>query len=268
MADGDGLRTRDLRLAYDRLVVIEQLSLALPTGKITALVGPNGCGKSTLLRALARLLKPAGGVVFLDGAQVAHMPTRALARKLGILPQSPVAPEGLSVKDLVAQGRYPYQGFLDGWSREDEASVEDAMRATGIADVASRPVETLSGGQRQRAWVAMTLAQRTEYLLLDEPTTYLDMQHQVEVLDLLYELNRERGCTVVMVLHDLNHAARSADHLVALRNGVVYVEGAPSAVVEREMIRAVFGVECHVMPDPLTGAPFCIPIGRHHARPD
>jgi len=256
------LSTRRLTLAYDGASIIMNLDLAIPAGKITTLVGPNGCGKSTLLRGLARLLKPRTGTVYLDGADIFKLSTKAVAKRLGILPQGPVAPEGLTVRDLVAQGRYPYQNWLQQWSKEDERLVEQALATTGMTPLADRALDTLSGGQRQRAWIAMALAQDTEILLLDEPTTFLDLAHQVEVLDLLYELNQTEGRTIVMVLHDLNQACRYADYLVAVREGQVWAEGVPAQVMTEAMVRQVFGLECRIVTDPVAGSPMCVPLGR------
>ncbi|MCS6828844.1 MAG: ABC transporter ATP-binding protein, partial [Caldilinea sp.] len=233
------LKARDLTLAYDKTVIIEALGLTIPGGKITALVGPNGCGKSTLLRGLARLLKPRGGAVLLNGQDIHRLPTRDLAKQLGILPQGPVAPEGLTVRELVAQGRYPHQSWLQQWAAEDEAAVNKALEITGMMALADRPVDALSGGQRQRAWIAMTLAQETAIILLDEPTTFLDLAHQIEVLHLLERLNREEGRTIVMVVHDLNHATRHAQHIVALRNGRIVAGGDPRTVVTPALLREV-----------------------------
>ncbi len=256
------LSTRRLTLAYDGASIIMNLDLAIPAGKITTLVGPNGCGKSTLLRGLARLLKPRTGRVYLDGADIFKLSTKAVAKRLGILPQGPVAPEGLTVRDLVAQGRYPYQNWLQQWSKEDERLVEQALATTGMTPLADRALDTLSGGQRQRAWIAMALAQDTEILLLDEPTTFLDLAHQVEVLDLLYELNQTEGRTIVMVLHDLNQACRYADYLVAVREGQVWAEGVPAQVMTEAIVREVFGLECRIVTDPVAGSPMCVPLGR------
>ena len=259
------LQAEQIHLAYDGKSIIESLDLQIPPGQITALVGPNGCGKSTLLRGLARLLKPHTGSVFLDGKAIHALSTKDVARQIGILPQSPVAPEGLTVHELVAQGRYPHQGWLQQWSAEDERVVRDALAITNMRDFADRPLDTLSGGQRQRAWIAMSLAQQTEILLLDEPTTFLDLAYQLEVLDLLLDLN-EQGRTIVMVLHDLNQACRYADHLVAMRQGEIVAQGAPSLIVDEALIREVFQMECHVTVDPITGTPLCVPIGRKHRK--
>ncbi len=259
------LRAERLTLSYDTVPVISGLSLTLPRGKITALVGPNGSGKSTLLRGFARLLKPKGGAVYLDGQSILRLPTREVAKELGLLPQGPVAPAGLTVEDLAARGRYPHQSWLRQWSRADEEAVERALLATAMAELRDRPVDELSGGQRQRAWIAMALAQETEIMLLDEPTTFLDLAHQVEVLDLLQELNRNEGRTIVLVLHDLNQACRYADHLIALRGGRISAEGPPGEVVTEELVRAVFGLDCRVIEDPVSGTPLCIPLVRHHA---
>jgi iron complex transport system ATP-binding protein len=259
------LQAQQIHLAYDGKSIIEALDLQVPPGQITALVGPNGCGKSTLLRGLSRLLKPRDGSVYLDGKAIHALSTKDVARQIGILPQSPVAPEGLTVHELVAQGRYPHQGWLQQWSTEDERIVRDALAITTMTDFSDRPLDTLSGGQRQRAWIAMSLAQQTEILLLDEPTTFLDLAYQLEVLDLLHDLN-EQGRTIVMVLHDLNQACRYADHLVAMRQGAIVAQGAPSLIVDAALIRDVFGMECHVAVDPITGTPLCVPIGRKHRK--
>jgi iron complex transport system ATP-binding protein len=256
------LTTRKLTLAYDGNVIIQGLDLAIPQGQITTLVGPNGCGKSTLLRGMARLLKPKEGVVYLEGDAIAHLPTKELAKRLGILPQSPTAPEGLTVRELVAQGRYPHQNWLQQWSKEDELKVEEAIATTHLHEFANRPLDTLSGGQRQRAWIAMALAQDTDILLLDEPTTYLDLAHQIEVLDLLHDLNTQQGKTVIMVLHDLNQACRYADQIVALRSGMVYAQGQPQAVMTETLVREVFGLDSRIIRDPVVGTPLCIPISR------
>jgi iron complex transport system ATP-binding protein len=256
------LRADRVSLAYDGDPVVHELTLAIPDGRITALVGPNACGKSTLLRGLARLLKPRSGAVFLDGQEIHRYPTRQVALRLGLLPQAPAAPEGLTVEDLVARGRYPHQSWLRQWSAEDEQVVERCLRLTGTDALRERPVDELSGGQRQRAWIAMALAQDTGVMLLDEPTTYLDLAHQVEVLDLLAELNEIEGRTIVLVLHDLNQAARYADHLVAMREGRIRVVGRPVDVVTERMVAEVFGIECRVVPDPVTGTPLVIPRAR------
>ncbi|MBD1837884.1 ABC transporter ATP-binding protein [Coleofasciculus sp. FACHB-64] len=256
------LSTRRLTLAYEGVPIIKNLDLAIPEGKITALVGANGCGKSTLLRGLARLLKPQNGTVYLDAADLFKLSTKEVAKQLGILPQEPVAPEGLTVRDLVALGRYPYQNWLQQWSKEDERLVALAFATTGMTELAERSLDTLSGGQRQRAWIAMALAQDTEILLLDEPTTFLDLAHQIEVLDLLLELNQTQGRTLVMVLHDLNQACRYADYLVAVKEGCVYAHGTPMQVMTEEMVREVFGLGCRIVEDPVAGTPMCIPLGR------
>lgn len=255
------LHTEQLTLAYDQATIIKALDVSIPSGQITALVGPNGCGKSTLLRGLARLLPPRAGAAFLDGKAIQRIPTRELARQLGILPQNPLAPEGLTVRELVAQGRFPHQSWLRQWSAADEAAVNRALALTGTAALAERPIDALSGGQRQRAWIAMTLAQETSCILLDEPTTFLDLAHQIEVLQLLERLNREEGRTIVMVVHDLNHATRYAHHVVALRDGTVVAAGPPAEIVTPALLRAVFGVEGAVVPDPRSGLPLCIAYG-------
>lgn len=258
------LQAEALTLAYDEAnLVIRELDLKVPSGKITALVGPNGCGKSTLLRGLSRLLKPRTGAVHLDGKSIHQIPTKELAKQIGILPQSPSAPEGLTVHELVAQGRYPHQGWFQQWSEEDERVTAEAMHITNMTQYADRPLDMLSGGQRQRAWIAMALAQETEILLLDEPTTFLDLAYQVEVLDLLHELN-ENGRTVVMVLHDLNQACRYANQIVALKDGQVYTQGAPWQVITEKMVKEVFRLEARIIPDLVTGTPMCVPAGKVH----
>ncbi|HEY9620532.1 MAG TPA: ABC transporter ATP-binding protein [Crinalium sp.] len=256
------LSTRKLTLAYDRTTIIRDLNLEIPAQKITALVGANGCGKSTLLKGLARLLQPQGGTVYLDGMAIAKLSTKDVAKRLGMLPQNPFTPEGLTVRELVAQGRYPHQRWLQQWSKEDEQFTEQALTITGMTELGDRPLDTLSGGQRQRAWIAMALAQNTEILLLDEPTTFLDLAHQIEVLDLLYELNQTQGRTIVMVLHDLNQACRYADYLVAMNQGTIFAQGIPSDVMTETMVQSVFGIRNRIVPDPVTGTPMCIPISQ------
>ena len=266
MTDTHSLEIRGVTLGYADRTVVDDLDLALAPGRITCIVGANACGKSTVLRSMARLLKPRGGQVVLDGRDLHSMPTKQVARTLGLLPQSPVAPEGIVVADLVARGRHPHQGALARWTREDDEAVAEALELTGTAELAERSVDELSGGQRQRVWIAMVLAQQTDLLLLDEPTTFLDVAHQVEVLDLLTDLNRARGTTIAMVLHDLNLAARYADRLVALRAGSLHAAGDPAEVLTADVVRDVFGMESQVVPDPVSGRPIVLPIGRHHVR--
>ncbi|GAA1182386.1 ABC transporter ATP-binding protein [Streptomyces hebeiensis] len=253
------LRAQGLTLAYEDRTVVSDLDLAVPDGRVTVIVGPNACGKSTTLRALGRLLRPRSGSVLLDGTELAKIPTKRIARSIGLLPQSPVAPEAITVADLVSRGRQPHQRWWQQWSEEDERAVRDAMARTDVTALADRSVDELSGGQRQRVWIAMALAQETDLLLLDEPTTFLDIAHQVEVLDLVRRLNHEQGRTVVIVLHDLNQAARYADHLVAMKAGRVVAEGPPADVVTAELVREVFGLESIVVPDPVTGSPLVVP---------
>jgi iron complex transport system ATP-binding protein len=258
------LTVRSLHLAYDGRPIVTDLDLAVPPGRVTAIVGANACGKSTLLRALARLLTPRRGTVELDGRALQSIPTRELAQRLGILPQGPVTPEGMTVLDLVNRGRSPHQTWWRQWSRADELAVHAALAATGMAGLADRPVDELSGGQRQRAWIAMAVAQGTPVLLLDEPTTYLDLAHQIDVLDLVTDLNRNERRTVVMVLHDLNQACRYADHIIAMKSGRVVAEGAPAEVITAGTVEEVFGLRCQVTEDPISGTPLVIPMGRHH----
>nr|WGD71844.1 ABC transporter ATP-binding protein [Bacillus subtilis]WGD75477.1 ABC transporter ATP-binding protein [Bacillus subtilis] len=256
------ISTETLSLGYGDAVIIDELNLTIPKGEITVFIGGNGRGKSTLLRSLARLMKPRGGSVSLEGRAIAKLPTKEVAKELAILPQGPSAPEGLTVHQLVKQGRYPYQNWLKQWSKEDEEAVERALKATKLEDMADRAVDSLSGGQRQRAWIAMTLAQETDIILLDEPTTYLDMTHQIEILDLLFELNEKEDRTIVMVLHDLNLACRYAHHLVAIKDKQIYAEGRPEEVITCDLVQNVFSMNCQVTQDPLFGTPLCIPHGR------
>ncbi|WP_026553451.1 ABC transporter ATP-binding protein [Arthrobacter sp. H20] len=258
------LAASELTLAYDDRTVVQDLTIELLTGKVTVIVGPNACGKSTLLRGLARLLKPTAGVVSLDGKDIHSLSTRAVARTLGLLPQTPVAPDGITVADLVGRGRYPHQGWFRQWTDDDDAAVASALEATDTLELVDRFVDELSGGQRQRVWIAMALAQQTDILLLDEPTTFLDVTHQVEVLDLITDLNRRDGTTVAIVLHDLDLAARYADHLIAMKDGRIAAQGRPANVVTEETVTSVFGLQCRVIPDPVSGTPMVVPVGRHH----
>ncbi|MDF2669900.1 MAG: transporter [Paenibacillus sp.] len=256
------LETKQLSLSYGSSTIIDQLSFSVPKEQITVFIGSNGCGKSTLLRSMARLLKPSKGEVILDGKQISELSTKEVARRLAILPQGPIAPEGLTVFQLVKQGRYPYQNWLKQWSEEDERMVMQAMLATNTIELMDQSVDSLSGGQRQRAWIAMTLAQGTQTLLLDEPTTYLDMAHQIDILDLLFEQNEKVKTTVVMVLHDLNLACRYAHHIVAIKDRTIYAQGKPEEVIHSQLVKDVFGMECKVIPDPFFGTPMCIPKGK------
>jgi iron complex transport system ATP-binding protein len=260
------LTAESVTLAYDRRVIAEDLSVAVPDHSFTVIVGPNACGKSTLLRALSRLLKPTSGQVLLDGRAIGTLPAKAVARTLGLLPQSPVAPDGITVAGLVSRGRYPHQGLLRQWSAEDERVVAESMAATGVAALADRYVDELSGGQRQRVWIAMALAQQTPLLLLDEPTTYLDIQHQIDVLDLCAELHEQRGRTLVAVLHDLNQAARYATHLIAMRDGRIEAQGPPGEIITADLVERVFGVRCRIIEDPESGTPLVVPAARRPTR--
>jgi len=253
------IRLDGVQVGYDRRVVCENLSLDVPTGSYTAIIGPNACGKSTMLRSIARILPYRSGSILLDGDEISRIPTRALATRLGLLPQTSLAPEGIRVADLVARGRHPHQKAFDRWSRADEAIVAEAMEATGISALSGRLVDELSGGQRQRVWVAMVLAQQTPVLLLDEPTTFLDITHQYGLLELFEVLRRELDRTVVIVLHDLNQAARYASHLIVMKDGDVVTAGPPSEIITEELIEEVYDLRCRVIPDPETGAPLVIP---------
>jgi iron complex transport system ATP-binding protein len=265
--DGHQLRAENLSLGYGGPDVIAGLNVVIPARRITMIVGANASGKSTLLRGLARLLHPRAGAVLLDGTSVHDMRTVDVAKVLGLLPQEPVAPDGITVGDLVGRGRYPHQGWFRRWSSEDDDAVATALDATGTADLIDRRLAELSGGQRQRVWVAMALAQETDLLLLDEPTTHLDISYQVELLDLLTDLNRMSGRTIVVVLHDLNLACRYADHIIAMKEGEILAEGAPVDVIDEQLVKDVYGIACEVMRDPVSDTPMIVPRGRHHAHP-
>ncbi|MER6200697.1 ABC transporter ATP-binding protein [Streptomyces sp. NPDC001586] len=260
------LAARGVTVGYGGRSVIDDLHVAIPPGVISTIIGSNGCGKSTLLRTLSRLLKPTKGSVVLDGEDIATLRTRDVAKKLGLLPQAPVAPEGLTVADLVARGRHPHQSWLRQWSSDDAAVVERALAMTGVSDLADRPVDALSGGQRQRVWISMTLAQGTDLLLLDEPTTFLDLAHAIDVLDLVDDLH-ESGCTVVMVLHDLNLATRYSDNLIVMRAGSILAQGHPRDVITAELLYEAFGLRAKVIEDPVGDRPLIVPIGRTHVQP-
>ncbi|MFE4373010.1 ABC transporter ATP-binding protein [Streptomyces sp. NPDC056835] len=263
------LRAEDVTLSYDQRTVATSLSVDIPDHSFTVIIGPNACGKSTLLAALARMLKPKAGEVYLDGAAIASYRSREVARRLGLLPQSSSAPGGITAGDLVARGRYPHQRLLKQWSVEDEEAVTEAMRQTGVLELADRPVDDLSGGQRQRVWLSMVLAQQTSILLLDEPTTYLDIAHQVEVLDLCAELHARKGHTVVAVLHDLNQACRYATHLIVMRpGGIIAAQGDPATVMTAELVEDVFGLPCRIIGDPETGTPLMVPAAPRRYEPE
>lgn len=258
------IAARSLTLSYQNQTIIDDLDITLPKGKVTVLIGSNGSGKSTLLRAFARLLKPHSGSVWVNGGDIQQKSTVNVAQELAILPQNPVAPEGINVRQLVSLGRYPWQNWLQQWSAQDEAEVDAALQRTGTTALADRPVEALSGGQRQRVWIAMTLAQNTGILLLDEPTTFLDLAHQIEVLDLLRDLNRQQNKTIVMVLHDLNLACRYADHLIAVHQRGVVAQGVPQAILSEALVKTVFDLNCRIIDDPFYGTPLVIPLSRDH----
>ena len=256
----NSLKAESINLSYGKKKIIKNLDIDIAKGKITILIGANGSGKSTLLRSLSRLMKPDNGQIVLNGKDIFNLSTKEVAKNLSILPQSPNAPEGMTVFQLIKQGRYPYQSLLQQWSKEDERLVNKALNETGMYDLKNRTVDSLSGGQRQRAWIAMTLAQNTEIILLDEPTTYLDLAHQIEILDLLDKLNKKEDRTIVMVLHDLNLAFRYADYIVAIKEKNIYVEGKPYEVVTPQMIRNVFDMKCRIINDPVSDTPLCIPV--------
>jgi iron complex transport system ATP-binding protein len=259
MSDEVTLGARALSLGYGATRIVDGLTVDIAAGAVTAIVGPNACGKSTLLRGLARLLSPAAGQVILDGTDIARLRTKDVARRLGLLPQSSIAPEGITVADLVTRGRFPHQTMLRQFSRGDQQAVAGAMAATGVTSIAGRPVDELSGGQRQRVWIAMVLAQQTPLMLLDEPTTFLDIAHQIELLELFAELNAEQGRTIVAVLHDLNHACRFADQIIAMKAGSIVAQGNPSEVITASLVEEVYGLKCQVIDDPETGTPLVIP---------
>lgn len=263
---GARLHVEGASIGYDKHIITERLSVSIPDRSFTVVVGPNACGKSTLLRGLSRLLRPSAGRVVLDGVDIQSYKTREVARRIGLLPQTSIAPDGITVADLVARGRYPHQGFIRSWTAQDEQAVLRAMDAAAVTNLSGRLVDELSGGQRQRVWVAMALAQQTDILLLDEPTTFLDITHQIELLELFTDLNHA-GHTVVAVLHDLNHAARFGTHLIAMKDGAVVAEGAPSEIVTAELVEEVFGLRCLVVPDPVVGTPHIVPLGRNRERP-
>ena len=256
------LNANNLTLGFGDKVIIDNIDIVIPEGEITVLIGANGCGKSTLLRSLARLLKPKEGNVILNGKDIAKMKSKEVAKKLAILPQGPVTPEGLTVYELVKQGRHPYRGIVKQWSTKDEDAVQHALEATNMLSLTDQTVDSLSGGQRQRAWIALTLAQETDIILLDEPTTYLDMSHQIDVLDLLYDLNEQDGRTIVMVLHDLNLASRYAHHIIAVKDKKVFAQGKPETIITTDLVHEVFQMKCNVACDPIFGTPMCIPHGK------
>ncbi len=259
------LKASNIVAGYDKKIIIDGINMTIPDNKISVIIGANACGKSTLLKTLSRLIQPVSGEILLDEKNLTDIPPKQLARVLGLLPQSPVAPEGITVADLVGRGRFPYQSFFKGLGKKDYEAVEEALEIMGITSLANHSVDQLSGGQRQRVWIAMALAQQTDILLLDEPTTFLDISYQVEILDLLTDLNRKMGTTIVMVLHDINLSARYADHLFALHKGKLIAEGAPSDIITEALIRQVFDLDCKVIRDPVSDSPFIVPKGRHHA---
>jgi len=258
------LQAKQLCAGYDAKTILDQISLQIPSNQISVIIGANGCGKSTLLKTLARIIKPVSGEVLLDGQPLHKIPSKQLARLIGLLPQSPIVPEGITVADLVGRGRFPHQNLFGTWSKKDVEAVAEAMEMMNIASLANRNMDELSGGQRQRVWIAMALAQQTDILFLDEPTTYLDITYQIEILDLLTDLNRNYGTTIVMVLHDINLSARYADYLFALHQGKLIAEGKPSEVITSGLIKDVFGLDCTIIQDPVSNSPSVVPIGRYH----
>lgn len=256
------LRGENLTLGYGKKIIARDLSVTVPDGHFTAIIGPNGCGKSTLLRTLSRLMTPVEGSVFLDGEQIQRFASKEVARRIGLLAQNATTPGDITVQELVARGRYPHQPLFTRWRKEDDEAVNRALQATGITDLALQSVDTLSGGQRQRAWIAMVLAQETSIMLLDEPTTWLDISHQIDLLELLSELNRTQGYTLAAVLHDLNQACRYATHLIALRDGEIVAQGAPKEIVTPDLIARIYGMRCMIIDDPVAGTPLVVPLGK------
>lgn len=258
------LKAEHLRAGYDKKTIVDDVTIAIPIGKISVIIGANACGKSTLLKTLVRLIKPISGEITLDETRIDKIASKKLARTVGLLPQSPIVPEGIAVADLVGRGRYPHQSFLKGWTKEDTKAVAEALAIMGITNLANSSIDELSGGQRQRVWIAMALAQQTEILFLDEPTTFLDITYQVEILDLLTDLNQKQGTTIVMVLHDINLAARYADHIFVMRKGELIAEGAPKKIITSDLVKEAFSLDCEIIEDPVSGSPFLVPKGRHH----
>lgn len=258
-------KTKNIQSGYDNKTILNDVNLSIPSNQISIIIGANGCGKSTLLKTMARLIKPTGGDVLLDGKSIHKMAPKQLAKVLGLLPQSPIVPEGITVADLVGRGRFPHQSVMKGWSKKDYEAVAEALEMMNITEFADRNIDELSGGQRQRVWIAMALAQQTDILFLDEPTTYLDITYQVEILDLLTDLNKRYGTTIVMVLHDINLSARYADYLFTVKNGQLIAEGAPTEIITADLIKETFQLDCQVINDPVSNTPLIVPIGRHHA---
>jgi len=252
------IEAKNLSIAYDESVIVENLNAGIPEGKITTIIGPNGCGKSTILKSLGRIMKPKNGMIYINGDDIRKLSTKEIAKRMAVLPQSPQSPNGLTVGELVAYGRYPHQKGLGSLTPEDKKIISWALDATKISEFADRSVETLSGGQRQRVWIAMALAQQTGIILLDEPTTYLDLSHQLEVLELLYDLNKKQGSTIVMVIHDLNLAARFADYMIAIRGGEIISSGTPDEVMNRSVLKKTFNIDAEIVKDPRTLRPVCI----------
>lgn len=259
-------RAKKVISGYDNKMILHDIELEIPSNKISVIIGANGCGKSTLLKTLAKLIKPSSGEITLDGKVIRKIPPKQLARVLGILPQSPVVPEGITVADLIGRGRFPHQTLLSGWSKKDYEAVAEAMEIMNITEFANHDIDALSGGQRQRVWIAMALAQQTDILFLDEPTTFLDITYQVEILDLLTDLNRKFSTTIVMVLHDINLSARYADYIYALQNGKLVSEGVPSDIITSKFVKDIFGLDCIVINDPISATPLVVPKGKYHVK--
>lgn len=267
MDNRHSFRAEQLASGYDDKTILQNINLEIPANKISVIIGSNGCGKSTLLKTLAKLIKPSQGDITLDGKNISKIPPKKLAQILGVLPQSPIVPEGITVADLIGRGRFPHQSLFSGWSKQDYEAVAEAMEIMNVTEFADLDIDELSGGQRQRVWIAMALAQQTDILFLDEPTTFLDITYQVEILDLLTDLNRKHGTTIVMVLHDINLSARYADYIYAIKYGKLVSEGAPKEVITDSLIKEIFDMNSIVMDDPVSHTPLVVPIGRYHSQP-
>lgn len=252
------ITTKNLNISYGNVDIVKDLNLSIPEGKITTIIGANGCGKSTILKTIARILKPKSGEIYIAGTEINKQSSKELAKKMAVLPQTPKAPDGLTVQELIAYGRFPHQNGFGSLSKEDNDIVNWALEVTGISEFKDRTIDALSGGQRQRAWIAMALAQETDILLLDEPTTYLDLAHQLDILKLLEELNKKQGRTIVMVIHELNNAARFADHMIGVKKGKIVCEGTPKEVMTNENLREIFNIDAEIIEEPKSGKPVCI----------
>lgn len=260
------LQTENLSASYDQQLILQDVTLSIPQHKISIIIGSNGCGKSTLLKSMARLLTPTNGDVYLDDASIYRIPSKKFARIVGLLPQSPIVPEGITVADLVSRGRFPHQTLFSSYSKKDYEAIATALEMMNLTEFSDRPIDELSGGQRQRVWIAMALAQQTDILLLDEPTTYLDITYQIEILDLLMNLNQTYGTTIIMVLHDINLSARYADYIFAVKDGRLIAEGSPHEIITSELMKETFQLDCQIIEDPVSNTPLVLPVSKYHQR--